>query len=323
MSRPDPDLPLVFRRGEASAAGLSDDQISRRARSGSWTRLRRGWFSPVSGLDERRRWHAEFVATVAEHRASLVLSHAHAARAWRWPAPLGGWGPMSFTVSEGSTRAGNVRILVAPLDADEYVGAGRLLVTSPARTVVDCARTLPPRDALAIADAALASGRVTPASLALAVARVKGWPGAPGARRVLALADGRRESPLESWSAWTFDEQGLPAPQWQVEITDATGLPIGRGDCWWREGLIGEADGRAKYRTRVLERGLASVEGYEAVLHAERIREMQLRRTGALVVRWEARDVLVPVRAVALAGYITTQLSAADALPFEGSVRLA
>jgi hypothetical protein len=229
---------------------------------------------------------------------------------------------MTFTVTHGSTRAGPVRILVAPLEADEYVGSRPLLVTSPARTVVNCARTLPPRDALAIADAALASGRVTPATLALALARAKGWPGTPQARQVVALADPRRESPLESWSAWTFDEQGLPAPQWQVEIADAMGVLIGRSDCWWREGLIGEADGRAKYRIRALERGRPSLEGYEAVLHEERIREMQLRRTGALVVRWEARDVLVPVRAVALASYITKQLSAAAALRFEGSIHL-
>ena len=58
------------------------------------------------------------------------------------------------------------------------------------------------------------------------------------------------------------------------------------------------------------------------MLHEERTREMRMRRTGLLVVRWEARDVLVPVRAVALAGYITAQLSVAAALPFEGSIRL-
>jgi hypothetical protein len=85
--------------------------------------------------------------------------------------------------------------------------------------------------------------------------------------------------------------------------------------------VLGEADGRAKYRMRVLERGSVSAEGYEAVLHEERTRETLLRRTGLLVVRWEAGDLLVPARAGALAGYITTQLSAAAALAFEGSVR--
>ena len=322
MSRPDPDLPPAFSRAEAAAAGLTNGQISRRLQSGAWTRLRYGWFSSGKDLDEQRRWHAELVAHAAEHRRDVVLSHAHAARAWQWPSPLGGWGAMSFTVTAGSTRAGAVRILVAPLEPGEYVQWGRLLVTSPARTVVDCARTLPARDGLAIADAALASGRVTPGALARAVGRAKGWPGAPQARRVVALADGRRESPLESWSAWTFDEQGLPSPQWQVEVADAAGLLIGRGDCWWHEGVLGEADGRAKYRTRALERGSGSVDAYESVLHDERTREMRMRRTGLLVVRWEARDVLVPVRAVALAGFITEQRSVAAVLPFEGSIRL-
>lgn len=322
VSRPDPELPALFPRAEAVAAGLTKDQVSRRARTGSWTRLRRGWFSQSSDLDGRRRWYAEVVANVAEHRRDLVLSHAHAARAWQWPVPLGGWGPISFSVTSGPTRVGAVKILVAPLDADEYVRWGRVFVTSAARTVIDCARTLPPRDALAIADAALASKRVTQRSLVAALARVKGWPGAKQARHVVALADGRRESPLESWSAWTFSEQGLPSPQWQVEIADAAGLLIGRGDCWWKEGVLGEADGRAKYRTRALERGSGSVDDYEAVLHEERIRETEMRRTGLLVVRWEPRDVLVLVRAEALAAYVTTQLSAAAALPFEGSVRL-
>jgi hypothetical protein len=276
----------------------------------------------VRDLDEQRRWHAELLAHAAEHGRDLVLSHTHAARAWNWPVPLGGWGPVSFTVTHGPTRVGAVRVLVAPLGPGEYVQWGRLLVTSPARTVVDCARTLPPHDALAIADAALASRRVTKAALAEAVGRVKGWPGARQARRVVELADGRRESPLESWSAWTFDEQGLPAPHWQVEVADRVGNFLGRGDCWWPEGLLGEADGRAKYRARAVERASGSLEGYEAVLHEERIREMRMRRTGLLMVRWEAPDVLVPARAGALTRYITTQLSAAAGMRFDGLVRL-
>lgn len=321
MRRPDPDLPAVLARAEALAAGMTQGQISRRLRSGDWTRLRHGRFSPAPDLEEQRRWQAELVAHLAEHRRTLVLSHAHAARAWQWPTPLGGWGPMTFTGTSGSVRAGRVRIAVAPLDEHEHVGS-RILTTSPARTVVDCARTLPPRDALAIADAALASGRVTPAGLAAALARAKGWPGAPRARRVVDLADARRESPLESWSAWAFDEQGVPPPLWQVEIRDAAAVPLGRADCWWCEGVAGEADGRAKYRTRARERGSGAAEDYEAVLHEERAREAQLRRTGALVVRWEARDVLVPARAAALAGYIGTQLTAAGGLRFEGSAHL-
>ncbi len=316
----DPDL-SVARRADARAAGLSDDQISRLLRSGAWTPLRQGWFVPVRDLDDRRRWRAQVVAEASARRRSLVLSHAHAARAWRWPVPLDGWGPLTFTDTSGAVRCGRVRIVVAPLDEDERVAAV-VPVTSPARTVVDCARTLPARDALAIADAALASRRVTAAELVLALARVKGWPGAPRARRVVALADGRRESALESWSAWSFHEQGLPSPLWQVEIGDVTGALLGRVDCWWDEGVAGEADGRAKYRVRVLERGGSSADDFAAVLHAERVREVRMRRTGALLVRWEPRDVLVEARARTLAGHVRNQLVAACALPFDGTARL-
>ncbi len=317
----DPALPGVFGRAEATAAGLSNGQISRRLRSGQWTRLRQGRFAPVGDLDERARWQAEIVAELVEHRRTLVLSHAHAARAWGWPVPLGGWGPLTFTDTGGPVRRGRVRIAVAPLAADERVGSS-ILVTSPARTVVDCARTLPARDALAIADAALTSGRVTPLSLEAALTRVRGWPGARQARRVVRLGDGRRESALESWSAWAFDERGLPAPLWQVEVNDVDGELLGRVDAWWREGVAGEADGRGKYRTRALGRGDGDVDGFETVLHEERVREMRLRRTGVQVVRWEARDVLAAGRATELVAYIRGQLVSARGVPFYGSVHL-
>ena len=317
----DPALPEVFGRSDAAAAGLTNGQISRRLRAGRWTRVRHGWFSPVGDLDDRARWLAEIVAELAEHRRPLVLSHAHAARAWGWPEPLDGWGSLVFTDTSGAVRTGRVRIAVAPLDENEQV-RGRLVVTSPARTVIDCARTLPPRDALAIVDAALRSGRVTPAALGAALERSRGWPGAPLARRVVGLADGRRESPLESWSAWAFNENGLAPPLWQVDVRDVGGVLLGRADAWWLEGVAGEADGRAKYRTRALSRGTGSLEDIEAVLHEERARETSMRRTGVPVVRWGARDVLSVVRARELAGYIDDQRSSAKAVPFHGSVHL-
>jgi hypothetical protein len=172
-------------------------------------------------------------------------------------------------------------------------------VTSVARTVVDCARHLPGRDALAIADAALHRGQVTPAQLRAVLAVQQGWPGAAAARTVVSLADGRRESPLESWSAWCFHELGVPQPTWQVDVLDAEGVFLGRVDAWWLEGVAGEADGRAKYALS----GPGAVGEVEAV-HAERRREAAMRRTGAGLVRWGAADVLRADRAATLAGHV-------------------
>ncbi|MGW1347110.1 endonuclease domain-containing protein, partial [Kribbella sp. NPDC002412] len=65
------------------------------------------------------------------------------------------------------------------------------------RTVLDCARVLPFGEALAVADAALASRHLHPEEL-LAAAQAMRGPGCANARTVAASADGRAESFLES-----------------------------------------------------------------------------------------------------------------------------
>lgn len=70
-------------------------------------------------------------------------------------------------------------------------------VTSPTRTVVDCAITLPFDEALAVADSALRSGNVTRADLLGAAAAVK-RAGRQRALRVAQHADPRAENPFES-----------------------------------------------------------------------------------------------------------------------------
>lgn len=90
-----------------------------------------------------------------------------------------------------AARRSGVRLLWVDL-ADGEVEGG---VTSPLRTVLDCARRLPFDEALAIADAALRSGDVTRAELDSAT--VAGA-GAARVRRVLRQADGRAANPFES-----------------------------------------------------------------------------------------------------------------------------
>lgn len=259
----DPPLPVVFDRREAVAEGLSPDQASRRARR-QWARLRRGQYT-VAALDDHGRWRAEVLAIVRSQGRELVLSHTSAARAWQLPAPLTGWGPVSFTCGTGpSRRRTGHTVRVAPLLPDDVVSLGAMPLTSVARTVVDCARHLPGRDALAVADAALHRCLVPRGELEKVLARQQGWPGAARARRVVGLADGRRETPFESWSAWAFDEQGVPQPAWQVTVLDAGGVFLGRVDALWREGVVGEADGRAKYRLAAQERGGADARRWRA-----------------------------------------------------------
>jgi len=296
-------LPVVASRSLAREAGLTDSRISRLVRRGAWTRLRQGQLSPADLSDAHVRWRAEVLAAARSLQRPVVLSHAHAARAWGLPTPLGGLGPVTFVSSVGSSRfSSSLVVRRAPLDDTEVAAMGAVSVTTPVRTVLDCARTLEPRDALAITDAALRAGRVTHRDLDEAFERCRGWPGSRRAAEVLRLGDGRRESPLESWSAWCFHQLGVPQPRWQVTVLDAEGVFLGRVDAWWAEGVAGEADGRAKY-------ALSGADEVGAV-HAERLRETAMRRTGAGMVRWGAADVLRADRAAALARHVQHERAA-------------
>jgi hypothetical protein len=312
---PDAFLPLVAAHADAVSLGWSDEQIERRLRDGTWQPLRHGWFTRNTHLGPDERWRAEVIAAANAHSRPLVLSHAHAARAHGWPRPLGGWGPLSFTtIVPPARRRRDTWIAVCPLEEDDVVLMGRAAVTSAARTVIDCARRLPPHDALAIADAALRRRAVTPPHLSIALAAAAGRPGVGQARRVLALADGRRETALESWSAWGLARAGVAPALWQATVLDHENVFLGRVDAWWSEGVAGEADGRAKYRLAAAERtGALDAEGLARVLDDERRRERELRRAGVPIVRWEARDALDPRRMTLVAVQLHRERLAASA----------
>jgi very-short-patch-repair endonuclease len=70
-------------------------------------------------------------------------------------------------------------------------------VTSVRRTLVDCLRSLPFDEALAIADSALRHGHITKEALVQLAADVRGA-GAARCRRVAGCADGRAANPFES-----------------------------------------------------------------------------------------------------------------------------
>jgi hypothetical protein len=120
-------------------------------------------------------------------------------------------------------------------------------VTTASRTVLDCCRELPPRDALAIADAALRAELTGSQDLVSCFQFQHRWPGAAGSRRVLPLADPRRENWLESASAALLHAEGVPLATPQVEVSTDSGEFLGRVDfLWLAVGVIGEADGAGK-----------------------------------------------------------------------------
>ncbi|MER7250976.1 type IV toxin-antitoxin system AbiEi family antitoxin domain-containing protein [Kribbella sp. NPDC000426] len=93
-------------------------------------------------------------------------------------------------------------------------------VTTPLRTVLDCLRSLPPAEALAIADSALRTGCIEQDELLDAAARLRG-PYRRRVQHVAALADGRAESVLESVLRSLLIEHGIEGFVPQLVVQDA------------------------------------------------------------------------------------------------------
>ena len=123
-----------------------------------------------------------------------------------------------------------------------------LLITNLARTVWEVAGRSSLEAGVATADSAL---RLRP-DLQDALTEIgpvfAHRPGSRLARHVLSLADGRAESPGESYSRVLFYKFRVPMPELQYHVINAYDELVGVADfCWEIERHLGEFDGKIKY----------------------------------------------------------------------------
>lgn len=183
---------------------------------------------------------------VTAQSRGAVLSHLSAAAHHGWPVktvPDAAWVtvPRNRRVRPG--QAPGVVTHWARLESGEVAGG----VTTPLRTVLDCARALPFDEALAVADSALRTGDVTRAELRAAGVRAAG-PGARQVRLVVAHATARAANPFESVLRALCLEEGFDLTP-QLELS-ASGLyaVVDLGSEELR--LAVEADGLEHHGTR-------------------------------------------------------------------------
>lgn len=246
---------------------VSARKIRRAARGGVIERTRRGRYAlPLAGAHRR-----EAV------RRSGVLSHLSAAVAHGWAVknqPVKPW--VTFRRNRhlsDDDRAAVVASRGVVSDAEREAG-----LTSPVRTVLDCARRLPFDEALAVADSAVREGDVTVSELRSAAASLRG-PGAAQARRVALEADGGAANTFESvLRAICLDIAGLHVAS-QLPVSD-TGLwaRVDLGDERLRLAL--EAEGFASHHSR-----------RDLVRDARRYTELTVRGWSVLRFSWE--DVML------------------------------
>jgi very-short-patch-repair endonuclease len=150
-------------------------------------------------------------------------------------------------------------------------------VTTPVRTVLDCARTLPLHEALAVTDSALRLGLVDQDELANEAARLAG-PHRRRIQRVVGLADRRAESVLESALRAILIDAGIGGFEPQVAVRDTEFSA--RLDLGHRRRRIGlEAEGFEHHGSRT-------------ALVKDCRRQVNLSVRGWLVLRFSWEDVM-------------------------------
>lgn len=275
--------------------GDTRHQHARAARRGDEVRVVRGAYvtrDEWEALDRRARHVLRMIAFARTRRRAPVYSHWSAAL-WHGLPVVGAW-PDELHIRAGRTSGGrSVRGVIAhstSAAAVDVIQASNLRITSIAQTIVDLAAVAPTPAAVAMADHYLRTATpqhdegFTAARDALRDVWGRALPfrGHRRALDVIAFADGRAGSPLESVSRVNMHAIGCPQPQLQVPFSDRAGL-IGYADFFWPAlGVLGEADGDLKYLDPSFRGGRSA----DRVVLDEKIREDRLRALGLRVVRW-------------------------------------
>lgn len=284
---PDPSLPIIISPAAARAAGLSINQVRYRLDAKRWSRVTWGAYRSSLSLPDNldafaraRVDHGHRALACAVRNPGSVIGFESAAILIGLPlvSPVPDLVTLIVPPGHWSGVRSGIRFrtgIVSGRDRAE----GSLRVTGVDRTWLDLARTAPLADALAVGDWASAMGLLDVSRMRHDVDAIAGLRGCRRAMRALDLVDGRRESPLESASYAYFAEMRIPLPDCQVVLSAPSGQFLARVDFWWAHArLIGECDGRSKYRT-------------PADLYDEKRREDGLREMGYGVMRWGMSDL--------------------------------
>ncbi len=242
-------------------------------------------------MDSGAKHRSLIAAMVPDIAPESTISHTSAAAFFGIPM----WGVRFKRLHVSRTGEGGMRLSrwIHPHATREPVPSiviDGVRVTSPGRTVVDCARLLPFEQGVVIADGALRAGIVTLEELREALDDAGRLKGIGRARAVVEFADGRSESVGESRSRVMFAATRLPAMTLQYPIRDARGKFVARVDfAIPHMRVAGEFDGKVKYG-RLLQPG----ESAGDAVFREKRREDAVRDLGWQMVRWTWDEIESP-----------------------------
>ncbi|WP_299020521.1 hypothetical protein [uncultured Dietzia sp.] len=295
--------PALLSPADLAARGIDRRETAKLVDRGRLRRLRSGLYierddepGSVAGVPSYEAARRDFLdRTRAAARAiepGTVISHGSALALHGLPlhgVPLDRPSATRHRPGGGSRRSSALTCWNLPVVGSTTVVDG-IEVTSPARTIIDVARTVSLESGVCAGDAAIRRSLVTRSDLQAEADAARGRSGAARARALPALTSGLAESVLESLIRVILVLGGVPEPELQVWLGVRGGERF-RVDLYWREWrLVGEADGFAKYGT-----GQEQIRGS---WNAERRRQSQIEDAGFVVLRWTWEDLRHPRRIV-------------------------
>ncbi|MFT3969391.1 MAG: hypothetical protein QM695_03700 [Micropruina sp.] len=260
----------MFTTQQAQAAGVTDFELRQSARGGDLIRLKRGWYTGC-----RPQWPSDLhrlrVRAELAGRDGVRASHYSGAVLMGLPVHRPDWNTIHLMRTAPGPAACRRRVVVhAYVDVPAELGAALVV----AQTALDS-----PESGLMALDAALARDVASTSQLQEVAEALAGYRGYGHLGTVLRLGDGRRESPLESRTAFTLDGWGFDMePQFEVPGTRyrADGRIVGTR-------VLVESDGEGKYQD-------------QAAVIAEKVREDELRALDWQVVRVTSDLLDTPVK---------------------------
>ena len=288
----------VIATRQLRACGLTSDAITVRTRRCALHRLYRGVYSVVH--PDALTLQGRLTAAVLACGPGAVLSH-HAAAAWWELVAWDGRDPEVSVARDGGRKIDGIRVhRTRCLDARDVWTRSAILITSPARTVLDVAARLPRRALRRMLRQAQAEGRVSVGQLRDAHSRAAHH---AGARALLALID---DGPVPTRSAAEdllldlVRDAGLPVPEVNPLLT-LTGSAIMPDLLWRAQRLVVEVDGARFHASAIAQREDAR---RQAMLEAHGYRV--LRVTYEQLTRQPEQTIARIAHALGLEGPLTS-----------------
>ncbi|MDY6052035.1 MAG: hypothetical protein SPI83_06460 [Rothia sp. (in: high G+C Gram-positive bacteria)] len=264
---------------ELKDSGMSNNLISAKRRRGELIRLTRGIY--LKGDIARHCTDSDRAKAMAvalqKNRPTAVVSHQSAALLWG--APLLTLPPKVHLSLLGTNKSGHPQAVLHSHKVTECSLAtdlGGVKVTNPLTTVVDCGKTMPLQESLAIVDFFLKHGNLKLDMVREELEQIVGR-GSQKIRVVAHLMSPLSESPLESFARLRLYQGRIEQPIQQFEIMTPSGRLYRADFAWPHLKLLLEVDGLHKY--------YGAYRSTDAQLRNDTLRQRELELAGWTVLR--------------------------------------